>query len=80
MVTTTDKTATAGQSFSLSSLFSVSDADGDTITKYELWDSTSDATSGHFVVNGVAQPAGTMIEITAAPAVPDLASWPEAQA
>ena len=29
-----------------SSLFSVSDADGDTIAKYQFWDSTADAASG----------------------------------
>ncbi len=50
----------------LSSLFTVSDADGDSMTKYELWDSTSDPRSGYFTVNGVAQAANTIIDITAA--------------
>src|SRR5689334_3229572 len=54
------------QSFALSSLFSVSDADSDTITKYQLWDATRDSASGYFTVGGVRQAAGTIIEITAA--------------
>jgi len=44
----------------LSSLVSVSDADNDTITKYQLWDGSRDPNSGHWVVNGVAQAAGTV--------------------
>jgi len=40
----------------LSSLFTVSDADNDTITAYQVWDATADPSSGHFVINGVAQP------------------------
>jgi len=66
VLTTTDKSATAGQSFALSNLFNVTDADGDTMTKYQLWDGTAPATNGHFVVNGQAQSAGTLIEISAA--------------
>ncbi len=66
VVTTTDVTDRHSQSVALSSMFSVSDADGDTMTKYELWDSTSDPNSGYFVVNGVAEPAHTIIDITAA--------------
>jgi hypothetical protein len=66
VVTTVDKTATAGQSFALSSLFSVTDADGDSMTKYQLWDSAADPSSGHFAINGQTQSAGTLIEITAA--------------
>jgi hypothetical protein len=54
------------QSFALSSLFSVSDIDGDSMTKYQLWDANRDPSSGHFVVNSVDQAAGTIIEITAA--------------
>ncbi len=48
-----------------STLFSVSDADGDAITKYRFWDSTSGPGSSHWVVDGVAQPNGTTVEITA---------------
>jgi len=65
-VTTTDINTTANQTLALSSLFAVTDPDGDTMTKYELWDSTSDPNSGHFVVNGVAQAAHTVVDITAA--------------
>jgi hypothetical protein len=64
-LTTQDVNATPGQALVLSSLFSVSDADGDTITAYQLWDSTRDLNSGHFVVNNAAQAAGTVIDITA---------------
>ena len=66
VVTTANVTKTVNTVVSLSSLFSVSDADGDSITRYEFWDSTRDPNSGHFVVNGVAQAAGTIIDITAA--------------
>jgi len=63
---TSNRTAAHGQTLALSSLISVSDADQDTITRYQLWDSTRDPSSGHFVVNGVVQVAGTVIDITAA--------------
>ena len=66
VVTTKNLTAPRGQTLSASSLFTVSDADGDAMTKYQLKDMTADPASGHFVVNGVAKPAGTAIEITAA--------------
>ena len=36
------------------------------MTQYQLWDATRDPASGHFVVNGVAQAAGTVITIGAA--------------
>src|SRR5262249_42685182 len=49
-----------------SSLFSVSDVDGDAITRYQFWDSTANASSGHWMVNGVAQGAGMAIDVTAA--------------
>ena len=66
LVTTANVNETVNTVVALSSLFSVSDADGDSITRYELWDSTRDPNSGHFVVNGVTQAAGTIIDITAA--------------
>jgi peptidase M10/serralysin-like protein len=66
VLTTADITLTHGQSVSASSLFTVSDADGDTMIRYQLWDSTNDPNSGHFVVNGVAQAAWTVIDIAAA--------------
>jgi hypothetical protein len=60
-------TAAKGQtSLVASSLFSVTDADGDAITSYEFADGIADAASGHFVVNGVAQPANQVIDVTAA--------------
>jgi hypothetical protein len=66
VVTTSNVAAARSQTFALSSLFSVTDADGDAITQYQLWDATRDAVSGHFVVNGVAQPANSVITISAA--------------
>ncbi|CAN7314325.1 M10 family metallopeptidase [Bradyrhizobium sp. LjRoot220] len=60
-------TASKGQEFSASQLFSVSDADaGDTVVKYQLWDSTVDSHSGSFVVDGVTQGAGLAIDVSAA--------------
>ncbi|HWU55454.1 MAG TPA: hypothetical protein VN175_08120, partial [Rhizomicrobium sp.] len=56
------------QTFSLSSLLSVTDADNDTMTRYQLWDGSRDPNSGHFVVNGQVMAAGTIIDITAAQA------------
>jgi beta-glucanase (GH16 family) len=66
VVTAPDVAATHGQGLAASALFSVSDADGDTITKYQFWDSTTDPASGHWVVNGVAQGTNQAIEVTAA--------------
>ncbi|HWU54248.1 MAG TPA: hypothetical protein VN175_02020, partial [Rhizomicrobium sp.] len=66
VVSTSNVTKAHFQSYALSSLFSVTDADGDAITRYQLWDSTRDPNSGYFAINGVAQPAGTVIDITAA--------------
>jgi hypothetical protein len=65
-LTTSDVNTTPGQTLALSSLFSVSDPDGDSMTRYQLWDSTADSNSGHWVVNGVAKSASTVIDITAA--------------
>jgi autotransporter-associated beta strand protein len=66
VLTTSDVAAQRNQTLAASSLFSVSDADGDTITRYQLWDGTDDPSSGHFVVNGAAQASRTVIDITAA--------------
>jgi Ca2+-binding RTX toxin-like protein len=63
-VTGSNVTAAHGQSFAASSLFTASDADGDTITKYAFWDAGSGG--GHFVLNGVAQGVGQEIDVTAA--------------
>ena len=66
VVTASDFTASKNQNIAASSLFSVSDADGDAITQYQFWDSTADALSGRFVVGGVAQGSGQNIDVTAA--------------
>ena len=54
----------------MTSLLSVSDADGDALTAYHFWDDNGAASSGHFVVGGVGQPsgvwAGNPIEVSAA--------------
>ena len=61
-----DFTASHNQSIAASSLFSVTDADHDAITAYQLWDSTADPASGHWIVNGAAQGAGVAIDVTPA--------------
>ena len=66
VVSASDATATHGQDIAASHLFSVNDADNDTITAYQLWDSTSDPASGHWVVGGVAQAAGIAINVSPA--------------
>ncbi len=66
VLTTANLTAQHNQTLAASSLFTVSDADGDTITRYQLKDTSTDPNSGHFVVNDVAQAAGTVIDISAA--------------
>jgi hypothetical protein len=63
-VTGSNVTAAHGQSFAASSLFTASDADGDTISKYAFWDTGTGG--GHFVLNGVAQGVGQEIDVTAA--------------
>jgi hypothetical protein len=55
--------ATAGQSLQMSSLFTATDADNDTLT-YAFYDAT--AGGGHFEVNGVAQAANQIFAVTAA--------------
>jgi hypothetical protein len=49
-----------------STLFSVNDGDGDTMTAYRFWDGTGDASSGYFVVDSVAQGAYDYIDVSAA--------------
>ena len=61
-----DFSALRGQNIAAVNLFSVTDLDGDAITKYQFWDSTADSASGHWVVNGVAQGANVAIDVTAA--------------
>ncbi len=66
VVTAANVTATALQFFTASSLFSVTDADSDTIAAYQFWDDTTDPASGHWVVGGVAQPSHQAIDVTPA--------------
>ena len=66
IVTAPDFTASHNQNIGASSLFSVSDADNDTINNYQFWDSTADPTSGHWLVGGVAQGTNHAIDVTAA--------------
>jgi hypothetical protein len=61
--------ASVGTEFSVaaSSLFSINDADGDAITRYEFWDDGGTApVSGHFAIDGVAQASGVAIPVDAA--------------
>ena len=55
--------ATAGQTLQLSNLVSATDPDNDTLA-YILYDATSGG--GHFVVNGLEQPANQIFGVTAA--------------
>ncbi|HEX8031225.1 MAG TPA: hypothetical protein VF491_22305 [Vicinamibacterales bacterium] len=66
IVAAADFSASHGQDIAASTLFSTTDADGDTIANYQLWDSTSDPSSGHWVVAGVAQGTNVAIDVTAA--------------
>ncbi|KRP85333.1 hypothetical protein AOQ73_39135 [Bradyrhizobium pachyrhizi] len=58
--------ASHNQTIAASSLFSVSDSDGDSMSTFRFWDSTTDASSGHFVVNGVSKGTNQNIDVTAA--------------
>src|SRR5205085_1886524 len=63
VVTAPDTAATAGHTLlQASSLFSVSDSDGDAMTMYEFYDATPGV--GNFIVNGVAQ-TNPLVHITA---------------
>ena len=63
--TVLDQSVPSGQVLSASSLFLANDADNDTLT-YFFYDHTADAGSGHFSVNGAAQPANTTFAVSAA--------------
>jgi hypothetical protein len=63
-VTVSNARAVHGESFAASSLFGVSDADGDAITKYAFWDIGTGG--GHLSLNGVAQGTNQEIDVTAA--------------
>ena len=57
--------AAPGQILQLSSLFSATDADNNELSYY-IYDSTADANSGHFVINGTVMAAGVTHTLTAA--------------
>lgn len=59
-------TAQQDQWLLASSLFSVSDADGDPMTQYEFIDNTATAGSGYIWVGGATPAAGSTITVTAA--------------
>jgi hypothetical protein len=62
-VSNSNITASPGQIFAPSSLFTASDPDGDAITQYDLWDTGGGG--GHFLVNGVVQPTNGDIYVIA---------------
>jgi hypothetical protein len=66
VVSGTGQSVARGTSVDASFLFSAIDPDGSPIQRYLLWDHNADATSGHWVVNGVVQAAGQLIDLTAA--------------
>jgi uncharacterized protein YkwD len=55
----------AGQGLAAAALFTAFDADGDTLF-YNVWDASSEPTSGHFLLDGVVQPTDTVIGVAAA--------------
>ncbi len=59
MVTASNLTLRQGNIDAASSLFSATDPDGDPITQYSFYDDSRTASSGEFLLNGVAQPKGT---------------------
>jgi hypothetical protein len=62
VITSLNATVHAGQEVFAGSLFQASDADGDPIVQYELWDPTEG--NGGFKVNGVAQSARQVISLS----------------
>ena len=64
-VTAPNQTASSGQVFNASSLFTANDADGDSLL-YFFYDNSAAPTSGHFEVNGPVQAAGTTFAVTQA--------------
>ncbi|MBK4732627.1 hypothetical protein JJD41_22565 [Oxynema sp. CENA135] len=63
VVTASDQTVNSNESMKLS--FSVTDADGDSMTRYAFFDGNSSSTSGYFTVNGVKQAAGQTFYVDA---------------
>jgi Ca2+-binding RTX toxin-like protein len=63
VVTAADRSVGANTATAIATLLSVSDGDGDTITRYQLWD--SNPAGGSFRINGVAQAANANIDVMA---------------
>ena len=63
VVAANNRTMNANTSVAVSTLFSVSDADDLTMTRYRFWDSTPGG--GTFRINGAAQPVNANIEVMA---------------
>ncbi|USR91411.1 DUF4114 domain-containing protein [Phormidium yuhuli AB48] len=63
VVRTNDQTVKRGQSITPN--FTVTDADGDTITRYAIYDGNTNSNSGYFTLNGVKQSAGQVISFNA---------------
>jgi Ca2+-binding RTX toxin-like protein len=65
--TLANQTVRAGQTVAISSVLSVTDAEGDTIAGYRFWDGGAATTSGYFSAAGVSRAgAGVNIEVAAA--------------
>ena len=64
-MTAADFSASKGQVFSASDLFTANDANEDPLL-YFFYDNSADPASGHFTVNGVVQAAGTTFAVSAA--------------
>jgi hypothetical protein len=63
-VTVSNLTASKGQVFGASSLFSAYDPDGDAITQYAFWD--SGVGGAHLLVNGTTEPLQQAVTVSAA--------------
>jgi hypothetical protein len=63
-VTVSNLSASKGQVFGASSLFSASDPDGDAITQYAFWD--MGVGGAHLLVNGTTEPLQQAVTVSAA--------------
>ncbi len=63
VVTTYNQAVKRGQSITPS--FTVTDSDGDTITRYAIYDGNTNSNSGYFTLNGVKQSAGQTLYLNA---------------
>jgi hypothetical protein len=64
--TASTQNVSSGGSVAVSSLFTVNDPDGDTITQYRLTDGNSNAKGGYLEVNGVRAPKKGALTVSAA--------------